>query len=107
MKHAKQIAEHRRLRTDGMPLLWYFDTRTQIGFSWTGGSAEPIEVSVGGYAEPVTHIIDKTIAGKPLVALAVTSTDIIKFFGEVCEEWLQRITADIGAKEPQLVKEVW
>lgn len=36
--------------------LTYFDPRTQTSFVWDGKSDE-IEVSIGGYGEPVDHTI--------------------------------------------------
>jgi hypothetical protein len=107
MKHAKEVPEHTRLCQDGMPVLKFFDTRTRIGFAWTGEYDDPIEVTHGGFEEPVTNLVWQTVDGRALVPLALKSNDIVEFFGGVCEKWLAHITADIKAKEPLMVKEVW
>ena len=42
---------------DGQAHLAYFDVRTQASFVWDGAS-DVIEVSIGGYGEPVDHTIE-------------------------------------------------
>jgi hypothetical protein len=41
---------------DGTPHMTYYDYRRQASFVWDGKSNE-IEVSLGGYAEPVDHTL--------------------------------------------------
>ena len=40
--------------TDGTAHITYFDARTQASFVWDGDATE-IQVSIGGYGEPVNH----------------------------------------------------
>lgn len=102
--HAKEVGTHRRLCVDGEPHLSFFDRRTGLEFCWTGRYDQPIEVMAG---DEVTNLIEYTANGhRPLIPLAVVSNDIIRFFGEVCIDWLLRIEADIHAEEPRMVREV-
>lgn len=41
---------------DGQSHIAYFDERTQASFVWDGAS-DTIEVCIGGYGEPVDHVI--------------------------------------------------
>ena len=50
------LREIRRQGADGTPHMAWFDKRTQASFIWDGRSAH-IEVSLGGYGEPVDHYI--------------------------------------------------
>lgn len=43
---------------DGTPHLAYFDKKTQLSFVWAGSLEKHIEVSHGGYGEPVIDTID-------------------------------------------------
>lgn len=45
-----------RQGSDGQAHFAYFDKRTQASFVWDGVS-DRIEVSIGGYGEPVDHTI--------------------------------------------------
>ena len=70
--------EAKRQGRDGMPHLTYFDKRTQASFVWDGQS-DVIEVSIGGYGEPVDHTIPRTWkAYQHIFSVGVRS------FGEAC-----------------------
>lgn len=108
MRHAKELPEHRRICQDGVPHMCFFDTRTRIGFMWTGDYDSPIEVTQGGCNEPVTNLIEYTVDHRPLLAMdGLPLPTQVLWFGNVCRTWLQRITADLHAEEPRMVKEVW
>ena len=44
------------MQADGRAHITYFDERTQASFFWDGKS-EQIAVAIGGYGEPVDHLI--------------------------------------------------
>lgn len=121
-RHASQttVVAYTRRTGDGVAHLAYFDAPSGLSFVWTGNPADPIEVSPGGYAEPITNVI-RTRAGtqQPLaealaeylhhasidglasgsMALAVTH-----WYSHVCAEWVAHITEHGGA-EPPVVRE--
>lgn len=81
-----------RQGADGYPHATYFDQRTQASFVWDGESDE-IEVSIGGYGEPVDHYIDAHVVvqkGQIIPVLKKYRTPrtddrvSLRFFGEVC-----------------------
>ena len=51
-----EIVEFNQQRKDGKAHITYFDRRTQASFFWDG-IGDKIGVAIGGYGEPVDHII--------------------------------------------------
>lgn len=47
-----------RQDTDGRAHLAFFDVRTQASFTFNATQGSKINVSIGGYGEPVDHQID-------------------------------------------------
>lgn len=57
-----------------------------LAFAWDGDPSSPIEVSEGGYGEPVKWLIDVTyVTGGPVTATAAGWLD---WFRDRCERWL-------------------
>jgi hypothetical protein len=71
---------------DGVPHLAFFDGTTS--FVWTGRMLDPIEISPGGYAEPVTATIEPLdvplLASRNRVPVATHLED----FRQVCQTWV-------------------
>lgn len=59
---------------DGTPHMTYYDAERQLSFVWDGRSTE-IEVSVGGYGEPVRDVID-LMRFNPSMFSTDASTDV-------------------------------
>lgn len=83
---------------DGTPGLEFFKDET--AFVWSGQTADPIEVSFFGYAEPVAHLIHLSqhsdfARPRPITAHA-------ELFERVCEQWLAWVLAQEGAAEARI-----
>jgi len=66
--------------TDGQPHFAYFDVETQLSFIWDGHS-ENVEVSHGGYGEPVIDDIHITQTDQTIEA---TARGWMDWFRSVC-----------------------
>ncbi len=68
---------------DGRPGIEYFTGG--IAFAWTGSLADPVEISPGGYGEPVEHLLDlSNLLAMPRQPLDNAFDD----FARLCDEWL-------------------
>lgn len=114
-KHALPVTlNHTRRCTDGKAYMSYFDADSQIGFEWTGSYEDPVEVSVGGLGEPITHIITGTPNGRQDLRQYFTSSPYIyeavgqvHTFQDLCRTWLVAMTLPgPWATEPTRVNEV-
>lgn len=118
-RHVREqsIVDYTRRTGNGIPHLAY--SESGISFVWTGHPSDPIEVEVGGYGEPVTHVITTRVDGTPL-ALAlekyVATVEspsgagaryghvVTHWYAHICSEWVKVL--DEGGPEPQRVREV-
>lgn len=73
--------------SDGTPALEFFNTATGHAFTWTGDRSDPIEVSAGGYGEPVTCLIQLSAAPVPK-----NLVDALAWFRDVAAEWVAWLT---------------
>ena len=65
---------------DGHAHLAYFDVRSQASFVWNGDDSA-IEVSIGGYAEPVSH----EIPAPDLSLMQWSAVGVLGVFEDVCK----------------------
>ena len=71
--------DNERQSADGQAHLAYFDVRSQASFVWDGDSSA-IEVSIGGYGEPISHEIPA-----PDLSIPVWSAvGVLGMFADVC-----------------------
>jgi hypothetical protein len=74
---------------DGNPHFSYFDKEWQLSFVWGGDSSDFIEVSHGGYGEPVTDTIDP-ISYLPDLRARYGPRAWLLWFASVCEIYIIR-----------------
>lgn len=92
-----------------MAYLWYFDKPTEIGFEWTGSSHDPIEVTHGGFGEPIGNVFYTTPTGVNLTEYFKSlptgkgPIGVVTAFEILCQAWVQVISADIHGQEPMAV----
>lgn len=105
---------HVRRCVDEVAYLVYFDPDSQIGFEWTGRFVDPIEVSHGGFGEPITNLVTHTPNGRQnlrqyfvTAGYEVGGLGGVQAFQDLCRTWLVAIKLP-GAwgTEPLRVDEV-
>lgn len=80
------MSELPQLSEDGTPHFAYFDHPTQLSFVWDG-KAEYIEVSRGGYGEPVIATIG--LRHPPAIMGKRQALDWLDWFQVICRSYLE------------------
>lgn len=70
---------------DGTPHVTYYDQEHLLSFVWDGTS-DHIDVSHGGYGEPVVD----TIPVPYLDGAAYAAADLLRLFKNLCDEYVER-----------------
>jgi hypothetical protein len=73
---------------DGTVHLTYFDVDTQASFVWSGSAERPIEVSIGGYGEPVMDEIWPVDVPAMDAWTRLSPMEALRVFRAVCDQWL-------------------
>ncbi|MBU2698856.1 MULTISPECIES: hypothetical protein [Pimelobacter] len=88
---------------DGTPGLEYYIADGDMACAWSGNLHDPIEISLGGYGEPVEHLIlvdDLKATGKVPSNLDAA----LLWFVQVCREWAGTfILANEGNAHPEAI----
>jgi len=112
-RHAAPVPGHVRRCGDNAAYLWYFDADTQIGFEWTGCYSDPVEVSHGGFGEPIVALVTGPPSGHQNLRQYFTTAPydvdadtVIRPFEDLCRSWLVSVSLpDRWAREPEMVEE--
>lgn len=87
---------------DGTPGLEYYMSDGDIACAWSGNLQDPIEISLGGYGEPVEHLIlvDDT---KVFYTVPGNLDAALLWFVKVCREWVTFILDNDGGAHPETI----
>ncbi len=72
---------------DGTPALYYFDHPRLLAFLWSGNYNAPIEVSFGGFGEPVVWKFN-FYDHRPSSAGIAGTYGLTTAFALVCQDWM-------------------
>lgn len=89
---------------DGKAHITYFDVRSQASFVWDG-HADGVEISIGGYSEPVALVVlltDPVASGGlgfPLNGRAFPVGSAVSYFERACAAYAEAKLPEYGVAE--------